>query len=96
MLKWKVSECYDYEADFLDALRQCGAESFVLPWDDERFQELAALKEDLHRLDEATLRMSLLKPEYRERYKAQFHRAENEIEDKIAALNIPNVKPVYA
>jgi len=92
MLKWKVHECHDYEADFLDALRQCDAESFVFPWDDPRCQELAALKDDLHRLDEATERICLLKPEYQDRYKAQFQKAQKEIEDKIAALNIPNVK----
>jgi len=92
MLKWKVHECYDYEADFLDALRQCEAINFVAAWEDEQLQELARLKEDLHRLDADTEAISALRPEYKERYRAQKLQAEYEIELKIEALQIPNVR----
>jgi len=92
MLKWKVHECYDYEADFLDALRQCEADNFALLLEEERFQELARLKEDLHRLDADTEAISALRPDYRQHYQAQKLQAEYEIELKIEALQIPNVR----
>lgn len=83
----KIHECYEDVKPLMEVLRDLQPDA-ILPDDDPRLPELEAIRDTALENDYMLIRLIELKPHCRDSYKQQWQVAEDELDRRVAKLDI--------